>query len=157
MPTSRGATTAPGRSCVRSLRRALHGLRRSPLEPPASRAGSAMSQSQAAVSKEPGTLSRELSDFLVELSIAMHKTAIYPPRHPLLESAVVGVERKLAGLLRERPTLSIGVARRQLIIEGVATDPNHPLLRELAERFHRHHLGALRFSSGVTAAEVADV
>jgi hypothetical protein len=116
-----------------------------------------MSQSQAAVSKADATLPRELADFLVELSIAMHKTAIYPARHPLLSSAVSGVERKLAGLLRERPTLSIGVARRQLIIEGVATDPNHPLLRELAERFHRHHLGALRFSTGVTAAEVTDV
>src|SRR5688572_9568534 len=117
----------------------------------------AMSQSQAAVPKEGATLPRELADFLVELSIAMHKTAIYPARHPLLSTAVSGVERKLAGLLRERPTLSIGVARRQLIIEGVATDPNHPLLRELAERFHRHHLGALRFSTGVTAAEVSDV
>ncbi len=116
-----------------------------------------MSQSQAAVPKDGGTLPRELANFLVELSIAMHKTAIYPARHPLLEAAVHGVERKLAGLLRERPTLSIGVARRQLIIEGVATDPNHPLLRELAQRFHRHHLGALRFSTGVTGEEVADV
>ena len=116
-----------------------------------------MSQSQPAVAAGGGTLSRELSDFLVELSIAMHKTAIYPAGHPLLETAVGGVERKLTFLLRERPTLSIGVARRQLVIEGVATDPNHPLLRELAQRFHRHHLGALRFNAGVTAAEVADV
>ena len=116
-----------------------------------------MSQSQPTVAADGGTLSRELSDFLVELSIAMHKTAIYPAGHPLLETAVGGVERKLSGLLRERPTLSIGVARRQLVIEGVATDPNHPLLRELAQRFHRHHLGALRFNSGVTAAEIADV
>ena len=116
-----------------------------------------MSQSQPAAAADGGTLSRELSDFLVELSIAMHKTAIYPADHPLLETAVAGVERKLGGLLRERPTLSVGVARQQLIIEGVATDPNHPLLRELAQRFHRHHLGALRFTAGVTAAEVADV
>lgn len=117
-----------------------------------------MSQSQAAVPRDgASTLSRDLADFLVELSIAMHKTAIYPARHPLLESAVAGVERRLSVLLRERPTLSIGVARRQLIIEGVATDANHPLLRELAQRFHRHHLGALRFGAGVTAEQVADV
>jgi hypothetical protein len=116
-----------------------------------------MSQSQPVVASDEGALSRELSDFLVELSIAMHKTAIYPAGHPLLETAVGGVERKLSALLRDRPTLSIGVARRQLVVEGVATDPNHPLLRELAQRFHRHHLGALRFNAGVTAAEVADV
>jgi hypothetical protein len=106
---------------------------------------------------EGGTLSRDLSEFLVELSIAMQKTAIYPAGHPLLDSAVEGVVKRLAGLLRDRPTLSIGVARRQLVIEGVATDAGHPLLGELARRFHRHHLGALRFNAGVTPSEVADV
>ena len=116
-----------------------------------------MSQSQPAVANDGGALSRDLSEFLVELSIAMHKTAIYPAGHPLLETAVAGVERRLAALLRERSTLSVGVARRQLVIEGVATDPDHPLLRELAQRFHRHHLGALRFSNGVTAKEISDV
>jgi hypothetical protein len=132
---------------------------RLPVHASAGRSGTryAMSQSQPAVAADGGALSRELSDFLIELSIAMHKTAIYPAGHPLLETAVSGVERKLAGLLRDRPTLSVGVARRQLVIEGVATDPNHPLLRELAQRFHRHHLGALRINAGVTAAEIAEV
>ena len=158
MPQFRRAMTLAGPPASGEPQEPLHD--RSPHSIPSrsTRADCAMSQSQAAVSKDgASTLSRELADFLVELSIAMHKTAIYPARHPLLETAVEGVERRLSGLLRERPTLSVGVARRQLIIEGVATDPNHPLLRELAQRFHRHHLGALRFSTGVTAAEISDV
>ena len=116
-----------------------------------------MTQAPNPVAAEGRTLSRDLSEFLVELSVAMQKTAIYPKGHPLLEAAVEGVVHHLGALLRERPNLSIGVARRQLVIEGVATDPNHPLLRELAKRFHRHHLGAMRFSAGVAASEVADV
>ena len=102
-------------------------------------------------------LSRELADYLVELSIAMHKHAIYPPGHPLLEGAVDAVSRKLWGLLVDRPALSIGVARRQLVIEGVATDPNHPLLQELAHKLHRHHLGAVKWVRGVERTEIADV
>ena len=102
-------------------------------------------------------LSRELADFLVELSIAMHKHAIYPPGHPLLEGAVDAVARKLWGLLVDRPALAIGVARRQLVIEGVATDPNHPLLQELAQKLHRHHLGAVKFTRGVERTEIANV
>ena len=102
-------------------------------------------------------LSRELADFLVELSIAMHKHAIYPPGHPLLEGAVDAVARKLWGLLVDRPALSIGVARRQLVIEGVATDPSHPLLQELAQKLHRHHLGAVKWTRGVERAEIAEV
>ena len=106
---------------------------------------------------ESAALSRELADFLIEFSIALHKNAIYPPGHPLLKNTVSGVTRRLNTLLQDRATLSLGVARHQLVIEGVATDPNHPLLRELAQRLHRHHLGAVRFLQGVTPEEVADV
>jgi hypothetical protein len=102
------------------------------------------------------TLSRELGDFLVELSIAFHKHAIYPPNHPLLNTAVDQVVAKLWNLLEGRSTLSIGIARRQLIIEGVATDPKHPLLYELASKLHKHHLGALRLSHGITREELSD-
>lgn len=105
---------------------------------------------------ESATLSRELADFLIELSIGLHKNAIYPPGHPLLEGATTGIIRRLDALLIKRSSLSLGVARQQLIIEGVATDENNPVLRDLAQRLHRHHLGAVKFMSGVTGDEVAD-
>ncbi len=101
------------------------------------------------------TLSRDLSDFLIELSITLNKHAIYPKSHPLLEGAVDGVSNRLAILfVEERRSLSIGVARRQLIIEGVATDPQNPVLMELAHRLHEHRVGALRFVRGVTRDEL---
>lgn len=102
------------------------------------------------------TLSRELADFLIELSIGLHKNAIYPPGHPMLEGATAGISRRLETLLATRGSLSLGVARQQLVIEGVATDENNPVLRDLAARLHRHHLGAIKFTAGVTATEVAD-
>ena len=101
------------------------------------------------------TLSRELADFLMDLAIAMHKHAIYPPGHPLLDQAVDAVHRSLTGLLFDRPALSIGVARRQLIIEGVATDSSHPVLAELAGKLHRHHLGAVKFLPGLSRDELS--
>lgn len=102
------------------------------------------------------TLSRELSDFLIELSIGLHKNAIYPPGHPLLEGATTGIAQRVNLLLEGRSSLSLGVARQQLVIEGVATDESNPVLRDLAQRLHRHHLGAVKFISGVTITEVAD-
>src|SRR5438046_5750532 len=105
---------------------------------------------------ERATLSRDLADFLIELSIALHKHAMYPEGHPSLAPAAAGLTRRAALLLEDRATVSLGVARNQLVIEGVATDPKHPVLRELAGRLHRHHLGAITFRRGVEEGEVAD-
>ena len=102
-------------------------------------------------------LSRELAEFLMDLSVAIHKHAIYPAGHPLLDQAVDSVHRSIGRLLVDRPALSLGVARRQLIIEGVATDSNHPVLSELASKLHRHHLGAVKFLPGLTRNELGDM
>ena len=106
---------------------------------------------------EKAALSRELADFLIELSIALHKHAMYPEGHPSLAPAAAGVTRRAEHLFEERATVALGVARQQLVIEGVATDPKNPLLAELAGRLHRHHLGAVTFHRGLRVAEVTDV
>src|SRR6185436_4799532 len=95
------------------------------------------------------SLSRELTAFLVEFSVSLHKHAIYPSGHPSLEPAAARVTEVAARLLQSRSTLAFGVARHQLIIDGVATDPNQPVLRRLAETLHRHQLGAMSIMPGV--------
>src|ERR671936_278217 len=67
-----------------------------------------------APSGERATLSRDLADFLIEFSIALHKHAMYPEGHPSLAPAAAGVTRRAALLLEDRATLSLGVARQQL-------------------------------------------
>lgn len=51
----------------------------------------------------------------------------------------------------------LGVARGQLLVEGLATDPGNPVLKELANRLHRHQIGAIKMIPGVTKHEVADM
>ncbi len=104
-----------------------------------------------------GVLPQDLSDFLIEFSIALHKHAMYPEGHPLLEPAVESVLDRLDILLQTKNQLSVGVANKQLVIEGVATDPQNPLLSELAGRLHRHHLGAMLFGKGATLEEFQDM
>jgi hypothetical protein len=114
-------------------------------------------QAIAQKSASKASVSGELADFLIELSSAFQKHSMYPAGHPALAPAASSVLAGLTGLLQDRGTLSLGVPREQLIIEGVATDSSHPLLRSLAERLHKHELGAISFAEGVTPEEIADV
>ncbi len=107
--------------------------------------------------KPQATLSRDLGDLLIELSIALHRHAMYPGGHPSLAPATERVVDRLARVLEGRATLSLGVARNQLVIEGVATDPKNPVLKDLAGRLHRHHLGAITFRPGLAPKELHDV
>ncbi|HSJ65777.1 MAG TPA: hypothetical protein VK922_17975 [Gemmatimonadaceae bacterium] len=102
----------------------------------------------------PVVLSRELADLLVLLSISLNKHGFYPAGHPQLAGAAADVLASLQTLLVQRPMLTLGIARHQLLIDGAATDPEHPLLREMADRLHRHQIGAMQFAEGVTEADV---
>lgn len=113
-----------------------------------------MTEGTSLPSQATATLPRELRDFLIRLSIALHRFGMYPGEHPSLPPTVEQVVGLLEELLFSKPTLSIGVARTQLVIEGVATDPKNPVLLELAARLHRHHLGAITFERGLTIDEL---
>lgn len=110
-----------------------------------------------APSPEREGLPRELTELLIELSIALQKFAIYPVDHPMLGSTVERLERRLLILLDTRDALSLGVAHTQLVIEGIATDEGNAVLRDLAQRLHRHHLGALKIVRGVRGTELREM
>ncbi|HEU5049602.1 MAG TPA: hypothetical protein VFU00_04700 [Gemmatimonadales bacterium] len=99
-------------------------------------------------------LSRELSDFLVEFSIVLHKRSMYPAGHPQLEASADRFVRRLDVLLERRESVTLGVARDQLVIENVTTSPRNALLRELARRLHRHRIASVRFSVGTSLEEI---
>jgi hypothetical protein len=105
--------------------------------------------------REHAGLAHGFASFLIELAIALHNHGVYPPGHPLLARSAETVVRRLSVLLADRGTLSVGVARRQLVIEGVATDPGHPVLSGMAARLHRHRVGALTLGLGLEADEAS--
>jgi hypothetical protein len=96
-----------------------------------------------------------LSEFLIELSIGVNRYAMYPAGHPSHDPVLDNILRRLSELFVDRPPVSIGVAARELIIEGMATDQKHPVLLDLAKRLHEHQLGAISFERGVKPFEVA--
>ena len=111
---------------------------------------------EATPRSERATVSRDLSEFLIELSIALHRHSMYPTGHPALVPAIESVIRRAEKLLDDRPQIAFGVARRQLIIDGMTTDPDQPVLRRLADGLHRHHIGAVTIMRGMETQELGD-
>jgi hypothetical protein len=112
--------------------------------------------SQADRAAEGKTLSRELSVFLIQLSVGLHKYGTYPKGHPVIEHAASAVFSGLSALLQHRDGLAIGVARDQLIVEGAATDTENAVLRDLAYRLHRHQIGVIRFRKQIAPEELLE-
>jgi hypothetical protein len=111
---------------------------------------------EASPRSERATLSRDLNEFLIELSIALHRQSMYPIGHPALIPAVESVIRRGEQLLAGRPQIAFGVARRQLIIDGATTDPDQPVLRRLADTLHKHHIGAVSIMPGIDTRELSE-
>lgn len=105
---------------------------------------------------DSATLSRELSAFLVQLSTGIHKYGAYPSGHPIIDQAVGSLYSKLMALLSHRESVSLAVARDQLIVDGVATDTGVTVIRDLAQRLHRHQIGVIAFRTGVEPEELVE-
>src|SRR5215831_12848715 len=97
------------------------------------------SPSNAKVEQPP----QELLELLQELALAVHKRGIYPASHPMLHGSVDALARRFQLVLSKRTQLSVGVSRRQLVVDGAATDENNTGLADLAERLYEHELGVV--------------
>src|SRR5258707_3174093 len=94
---------------------------------------------------ERTALSRELADFLIELSIALHKHAMYPEGHPSIAPAAAGGTRRAQQVLEGRPSPLPCGGRQQLVIERGATHPQQPPPPVPPRPLHSHPFGARSF------------
>ena len=113
------------------------------------------SAASAATSYQTG-IPKKVAEFLIEFAVAVQKHAIYPQGHPQLAGAVDKCTRRLDGILSGDDGVMFAIARSQLVIDNVATDPTNSLMRELAQRLHRQRIGSIRILPGVLRDELAD-
>lgn len=100
---------------------------------------------------------REVVLFLIQLSAVLSKARAYPPGHPMLTAALDILVTQLFSLLKGRPALVLGVARRHLVVDGAETDPDHAVLRDLADRIHRHQIATIQLRPGLGEDELGDL
>ncbi len=106
---------------------------------------------------EKPALPRDLILFFVQFSVALNKSRAYPARHPVLAAAIDVLVQNLNAIFQRRPMLTIVVSRGQLFVDGAGSDEDHPVLKELAERLHRHQLAAIQLRPGLKGEEFSDL
>jgi hypothetical protein len=79
---------------------------------------------------------------------------MYPAGHSHLHDSADRFRRRLNALLETRESVTLGVARNRLVIDSATTDPKNALLRDLAQRLHRHRLASVHLARGATLEEV---
>ncbi len=108
--------------------------------------GTATPLSSAAIG--PGADGRMLA-FLTQLHVSLNRRRTYGAGHPMVVRSEELALTALDAVLATRSTFTIGVARHELMLNGVAMPGAMTVTRDLAARLHRRGVGALTFHSGV--------
>jgi hypothetical protein len=85
---------------------------------------------------------------LAELAAALNRRGMYPPGHPALAEAAARMAERAEAPLRAHGDIVLAVTRDRIYHDDHATDPAQPMMRDLAERLHRRHVGSLRLQPG---------
>lgn len=105
---------------------------------------------QYAASADAGASDGELRELLIRLSVALGRRRAYTVGHPMVQKSEQEVLEALRTILASRPALTLGVARKELLLDGEPLEGRISSIRDLAERLHRRGVGSLTFESGIT-------
>jgi HEAT repeats len=95
-----------------------------------------------------------IQQLLMRFAGTLNRRRAYASNHPIVLVAEEQLLDAAIEALRGRQTLSIGVARHELLIDGEPWEARTATARELAGRLHRRGVGAIAMESGINLVEL---
>ena len=92
--------------------------------------------------------------FLRELVNALGKATMYPPGHRFVAESTASLIERVATVMADRNSLTVGILPNGLLLDGLAAEPLPAVLRDFAARMHRKNIAIIQFHRGVGADEV---
>lgn len=93
---------------------------------------------------------------LTRFAGTLNRRRAYSPSHPIVVAAEEQLLEAATTALRGRSTLSIGIARNELLVDGELWDVKNGTARELANRLHRRGVGAMAIEAGLTLDDLRE-
>lgn len=97
-----------------------------------------------------------IQQFLTRFTGTLNRRRAYAATHPMVRAAEEQLLDAVYAALAGRSTLSLGVARHELLIDGEPWTGRVAVASELATRLHKRGVGAIAFEDGVTLAALRD-
>ena len=97
-----------------------------------------------------------IQQFLTCFTGTLNRRRAYAATHPMVRAAEEQLLDSVYAALAGRSTLSIGVARHELLIDGEPWKGRVAVASELATRLHKRGVGAMAFEDGVTLAALRE-
>lgn len=97
-----------------------------------------------------------IQQFLTCFTGTLNRRRAYAATHPMVRAAEEQLLDSVYAALAGQSTLSIGVARHELLIDGEPWKGRVAVASELATRLHKRGVGAMTFEDGVTLAALRD-
>ncbi len=95
-----------------------------------------------------------LQQVLMRLTGTLNRRRAYAATHPMVQASEEQLLESVSAVLLSRPVLALGIAKSDLLIDGVKYESRSSYARELATRLHRRGVGAMTFKTGTTIADL---
>ncbi len=89
-----------------------------------------------------------------ELSLAIKTMGIYPSAHPAIKASVERLYAIMEGVLEASPELKLGIAQKNLLVDGQFLDKTNEIFRDFALQFHRRGVASITFKKDLNAEEL---
>ena len=123
-----------------------------------SRVGQAPTLTDINTASRPVTLLMDAStqQMLMRFAGTLNRRRAYSSSHPIVTAAEEQLLEAIHVAMLGRSTMSIGIARNELIIDGELWSAKNGTARELANRLHRRGVGALAIETGLTIDQLRE-
>lgn len=100
---------------------------------------------------------RLLSEAIIELNISRRSVGLYPAEHPITRQSIKRAYTLMKKLFDLRSTITIGVAKNEIMVDEYTLDTKNPVFREFALALHSKGIAAITFYSGLGENELLEL
>lgn len=97
---------------------------------------------------------RDLTRVLTDLQVAIRKLSMYSAAHPIVPGIVTSLTKQFQAVTGAHGTLTVGVTKEEILLDGTPIASGNPVIRELARLLNQLNIAGVGFHGNLTEPHV---